>query len=174
MKKSLKRLMGLAAIVGAAGLAVPTTTSFADHQDNGDGWGKFEVEDRRSGYTYRKSETRALQDDEFENPGMIAYDDGEELWNEVDGSEGKSCASCHGDASDSMAGVGNTYPKVYEPIGKLHNLEQRINLCRTENMGADAWKYESPALLASTVYVKRQSLDLPMTPVVDGAAAPFF
>jgi len=59
-----------------------------------------------SGWHYRTESTRALQSDFFENPGMLGVEQGEALWNEVDGTEGKSCASCHNDASVTMAGVG--------------------------------------------------------------------
>ena len=42
-----------------------------------------------------------------------------------------------------MKGVAAVYPKLDEGLGKPINLEQRINMCRTENMKAEAWKYES-------------------------------
>ena len=102
-------------------------------------WGKYQVEDRRSGYTYRTKETRAMQDDDFENPGMALVDEGEALWEEVDGKLGKSCASCHQDASVSMKGVGTVYPKFDKRLGKLKNIEQQINICRTDRMQAKAW-----------------------------------
>ncbi len=99
-------------------------------------WGPYEVGDKRSGYTYAKAETRAIQDDDFENPAMLWVDSGGELWEEVEGEAGKSCASCHGNAAGSMAEVGTTYPVYFEPWKKLMNSEQRINLCRTENTKA--------------------------------------
>ena len=36
--------------------------------------------------------------DDFENPGFIVVEQGEELWGTVDGTEGKSCQTCHNDA----------------------------------------------------------------------------
>jgi sulfur-oxidizing protein SoxA len=42
---------------------------------------------------------------------MLAVEDGEVLWNKVEGTAGKSCASCHGDAAESMKGVGASFPK---------------------------------------------------------------
>jgi len=150
-------------LIGAGGLAAA-----------GEDWGPYQVEDRRSGYTYAKAETRAIQDDDFENPGSIWVDRGEELWSEVEGTAGKSCESCHGDAAESLRGVAARYP-VYDPAkGKLVNLEQRINQCRTERMGAEAWKWESDPLLAMTTYVGYQSRGMPLAVSIDGPAKPYF
>jgi sulfur-oxidizing protein SoxA len=137
-------------------------------------WGKYEVDGRRSGYTYAALETRAMQDDDFDNPGSIWLAKGETLWRTVDGTAGKSCSSCHDDAAVSMRGVGARYPLVDEKRGKLVNVERRINQCRVGAMGATPWPAEAEALLALTTYVKHQSLGMPVSPVIDGAAAPWF
>ena len=137
-------------------------------------WGSYQVEDRRSGYTYAKAETRAIQDDDFENPGMLWVEHGEESWTQVDGDAGKSCNSCHGDALDSMKTVGSTYPVFAKDIGKLENVEDRINRCRTDNMKAKAWKYDSQDMLGMVSYVKRQSFGQPLNVKIDGDAAPWF
>lgn len=137
-------------------------------------WGKYEVEGKRSGYTFMTPETRAIQDDDFANPAFLWVATAEELWTKVDGEAGKSCASCHGDSKESMRQVGATYP-VYAPeLGKLINVEQRINQCRAERMKAKPWKYESNELLGMTAYVKLQARSLPVNPKIDGPAAPFF
>ena len=137
-------------------------------------WGKYQVEDRRSGYTYMTDETRFIQNDDFENPAMLWVERGETLWSEADGEKGKSCQECHSDASDSMKKVGATYP-VYAPeLKKLINVEQRINQCRTERMGAKEWKWESNELLSMTAYVKYQSRGETVAPNVDGPAKPFY
>ncbi len=127
-----------------------------------------------SGYHFAKPDTRAMQDDEFENPGMAWYEIGRELWNKVEGEAGKSCASCHNKAEDSMKGVATRYPIYYEPWKKLMNLEQRINLCRSKNMKAKTWKFDSNQMLGMMIYVKRQSLGMPINVKVDGPAKPFF
>ncbi|MGP1256845.1 MAG: sulfur oxidation c-type cytochrome SoxA [Kiloniellales bacterium] len=127
-----------------------------------------------SGYYFRTPETRELQDDEFMNPAFIWMERAEELWSTADGQAGKACADCHTDAAETMAGVGAGYPKYHEASGKLINLEQRINLCRTENMQAEPWKWESDELLGMTAYVRHQSLGMPVNVAIDGPAAPFF
>ncbi len=135
---------------------------------------KYTADDRRSGYTYMEKETRAIQDDDFENPAMIWVDQGEQLWNEVDGKAGKACASCHKDAGESMKGVATVYPKYDKGTKKLKNIEQQINTCRTERMQAKEWKYESNELLAMTIFVRHQSRGMPVNVSIDDEAAPFF
>ena len=43
-------------------------------------------------------ETRAIQDDDTANPGMLWVLDGEALWKPEDGAAGRACADCHDDA----------------------------------------------------------------------------
>ncbi len=162
---SMRKIAGLAVLLAGMGVVGTAFTSE---------WGRYQVDDRRSGYTYAAPETRAIQADEFQNPGMLWVENGEELWGNVDGAEGKSCQSCHNDAEESMKGVGARYPVFAPELGKLINLEQRINQCRVERMGAQEWKYESDQLLSMTTYVRNQSEGMPVTPVVDGPAKPFF
>lgn len=137
-------------------------------------WGKYQVEDRRSGYTYMTDETRFIQNDDFENPAMLWVERGEAQWSKVEGSAGKSCQECHGDAAASMKKAGATYP-VYAPeVKKMMNLEQRMNQCRTERMGAEAWKWESDPMLSMTSYVRHQSRGQAVEVAVDGPAKEFF
>lgn len=168
MKKTHINLLATIGIaVGVAGFA---SVGVAQTMD----WGAYQVDDRRSGYTYAKAETRAIQDDDFANPAILRVDAGEVLWNKVDGEAGKSCAACHGDATESMRGVATSYPKYDGDSGKLRNIEQQINYCRTERMKAKEWKYESSPLLTMTVFVKYQSHGMPINVAIDGPAAPFF
>jgi len=126
-----------------------------------------------SGYEFRSLETQSLQDDDFENPGYLLLDEGAELWETVDGTEGKSCASCHEDVDESMAGVGSTYPKMVERGGEmvLTNIENQINHCRTENMGAEAWKYDKPGMLGTTILIRNVDRGEPVNVSIDGEAA---
>ncbi|MGI9462362.1 MAG: sulfur oxidation c-type cytochrome SoxA [Aestuariivirgaceae bacterium] len=121
-----------------------------------------------SGWNFRSAETQALQQDDFENPGFLWVEQGESLWQTVDGSAGKSCASCHNDAADSMKGVGAEMPKWDAKLGRPLTMEQRINNCRAENMGAETWKWESSQMLAMTAYVRNQSRGMPVNVQVDG------
>lgn len=127
-----------------------------------------------SGYWFRSDETRAMQDDDFANPGFLLVDRGEELWVQAEGAAGKSCADCHDAAEDSMKGVGARYPVFDAKLGKPINLELRINQCRTERMQAEPWKYESEPLLAMTTFVRNQSHGTPVQVQIDGPMQPFF
>ena len=60
---------------------------------------------------------------------------GEEIWNTVDGTAGKSCASCHGDAAESMKGVGAHYPKWDAKAKRPIDVELQINECRDRAHG---------------------------------------
>ena len=137
-------------------------------------WGKYQVGDIRSGYTYATAATRGIQDEDIMNPAMLWVDQGEDLWSKVDGEAGKACANCHNDAAKTMATVGARYP-VFEPsIGKMMNIEQRINQCRVQRMKAKPFKWESTEMLSVTSYVRYQSRGVPMNVKVDGDAKPFF
>ena len=54
-----------------------------------------DLEELISGYYFQIDQTRAMQDDDMLNPAFLWVDLGQELWGEIDGKAGKSCASCH-------------------------------------------------------------------------------
>lgn len=66
--------------------------------------------ERRSGYDLLSRETRAMQDDDTANPGILWVLDGEALWRAKAGTADKTCADCHGDAHKTMKGVAARYP----------------------------------------------------------------
>jgi sulfur-oxidizing protein SoxA len=133
---------------------------------------RYEVDGRKSGYLFMTEGSRALQDDDFQNPALFALDRGEQLWNQADGAEGKSCAGCH--EITAMAGIAARYPKYDAERGGLVNLELRINDERTRRMKAEPFAYESDDLLALTAFVAHQSRGAPMAVDIDGPARPFF
>jgi L-cysteine S-thiosulfotransferase len=120
--------------------------------------------ERKSGYSFMSPETRAMQDDQTSNPGMLWVLDGETLWKRKQGAAGKACADCHGDASSSMKGVAARYPAYDKSLGRPVNLEQRINLCRVRHQEADPLPYEKHDLLALTAFVAGQSRGMPVAP----------
>jgi sulfur-oxidizing protein SoxA len=128
---------------------------------------------RRSGYDFMGLETRAMQDDDAANPGMLWVLDGEALWSRKPGAAGRSCFDCHGDAHSSMKGVAARYPAFDAARARPVNLEQRINICRTEQQKAPPLAYESKDLLALSAYVGRQSRGLPIEIAIDRRTLPF-
>jgi len=129
--------------------------------------------DRRSGYADMSRETKAMQDDDTANPGMLAVLDGEALWNRKAGATSRSCADCHNDAAESMKGVAARYPAFDTESGKPIDLEERINIERTERQKAPPLRLESDELLALSAYVARQSRGEPIAPPDDERLAPF-
>lgn len=154
-------------------VAVLMSATASHSASAGEDLSSFRKGEIASGYVYAEPETRAMQADDFENPGILWVDQGETLWSEADGEAGKSCQSCHDNPSESMKQAGVTYPKFNKTLGKMQNLEQRINQCREENMKAKPYKYESAQLLAMTSYVRNQSHGMPVNVKVNGEVAPF-
>jgi sulfur-oxidizing protein SoxA len=115
------------------------------------------LSERRSGYSFMGSDTRTMQDDDTANPGMLSVLDGEKLWNRKLGAADKACADCHNDGRASMKGVAAHYPAFDKTLGRPVNLEQRINLCRTNHQQVSPLAYESRDLLALTAFVAQQS-----------------
>ncbi|MEP2978161.1 MAG: sulfur oxidation c-type cytochrome SoxA [Lentilitoribacter sp.] len=140
-----------------------STTAAPSHMEN--------VDTLYSGWHFRSGETQALQLDDFDNPGMVFIDQGIDLFGKVDGSEGKSCQSCHEDVEE-FAGLRTQLPRVED--GQLVSMENLVNDCRTERMGAEAWKWSSTNMTAVTGLIGLQSRGMPMNVKIDGDAAPFW
>lgn len=129
--------------------------------------------ERRSGYADMSPDNRAMQDDDTSNPAMLSVLDGEALWNAKAGGLQKSCADCHGDAKTSMKGVAARFPAFSASAGRPVDLEERINLSRTEDQKAQSFAFESKELLALAAYIALQSRGEPIAPPDDPRLKPF-
>lgn len=127
----------------------------------------------KSGIEFTGAEVRALQNDEFANPGMLWVSRGSALWDQPAGSERRSCATCHG-AVAGMKSVATRYPQYDAGSGGLINLEGRIQQCRERRQNAAPFKYESEELLGLTTLIRMQSQGLPPAINVDGPARAHF
>lgn len=123
-----------------------------------------------SGWVFRSDETQALQMDDFENPGMIFADDARDAWNIAEGSEGKSCADCHGDP-DSLSNARATFPKWNDEAEEVRTLAMQVNGCRTEQMGAEAWKYDGTEMLNMEALLASVARGNPVNVAIDGPVA---
>ena len=159
MTRSLRRWPWVAAMVLAVAIGAHA--------------GDIPANERRSDYDLMGPELRRMQDDDSANPGMLWVLDGEALWRRKEGSTGKSCADCHGEAGLSMKGVAARYPAFDRTLGRPIELEGRINACRTRHQGAEPLAFESKELLSLTAYVARQSKGLPISIADDAATHPF-
>jgi sulfur-oxidizing protein SoxA len=72
-----------------------------------------------------------------------------------------------------MKGVAARYPAVNATAGRPINMDQRINLCRTEQQKAPALAYEGRELLALSAYVGRQSRGMPIDISITEQTKPF-
>jgi sulfur-oxidizing protein SoxA len=124
--------------------------------------GDIPIDKRRSTYEQMSADTKAMQDEDTANPGMLWVLDGEVAWRTKTGAAERSCADCHGEAPNTMKGVGARYPAFDTKRGAPVNIEERINICRTEHQRAPALAFESKELLALSVYVARQSRGMPI------------
>jgi len=166
-----------AALAGVAGMAsaqdsnslniegegIVTEAAAPAHMEN--------VDTVYSGWRFRSQETQALEADDFDNPAFVFVDKGIDLWAKVDGTEGKSCSSCHEDVED-FAGLRTQLPRVEG--GELVTMENLVNECRTDRMGADAWKWSKGNMTAMTALIGLQSRGMPMDVNIEGDAAPFW
>ena len=121
--------------------------------------GEIPQAERRSGYEFMGRETRAMQDDDVTNPALFSLMEGETLWKRKE--NGTACADCHAD----LKGAAARYPALKG--GRLVNLEQQINACRTERQQSPAFAYESRELLALSAYVGKQSRGMPIAVTAD-------
>jgi sulfur-oxidizing protein SoxA len=163
MKAARRRAVALARVAAlAAVLAAAASVVGAD----------IPLDQRRSTYEQMSADTRAMQDEDTSNPGMLWVLDGEALWNAKAGAAGRACSDCHGAAADSMKGVAARHPAYDARRAAPVNLEGRINICRTERQQAAVFPHESKELLALTAYIARQSRGLPID-MSDARLAPF-
>jgi sulfur-oxidizing protein SoxA len=127
----------------------------------------------RSGYEFLTADTQRLQDDDFANPGLLWVEMGQKQWTQPTGATGKSCQSCHGAPLNLRAAAAH-YPSYSAVDGRVINLEQRINRCRTEHLKAAGWAYESPELLAVTTLLSHLAKGRAVEVTVDGPAKESF
>ena len=146
----------------------------------------------KSGREFLGAELRAMQDDDFSNPGLLWVERGQVLWRAQPasaknvgaqpaslngGAKPQSCAGCHGElsgATSSMRGVAARYPAIDRASGRLFNLEDRIRDCRSQRQGQPAPAFESEELLSLTAALSHASRGVPMQVRIDGAAKPAF
>lgn len=137
----------------AASLLVLLSAAFAVHADR--------PTPVKSGIEFASADIRALQADEFANPGMLWVTRGEKLFQE--------CSGCH--AADRMKGVAARYPRIVD--GKLMNLAGRINWCREQKQRLAPFPPESESLLGIGTYLAHGSRGMPVTFTPDPALEPY-
>ena len=124
----------------------------------------------RSGYEYIKQSTRDMQDDDFENPGMLALEQGRQLFNVTPAGREKSCAACHGSEAEDLDVTGIARYPVHNGNG-LVTLQKQINSCR-ENHGDGSLSINHPDLIALETFVRNRAAGEVINVQTDGPMAP--
>ncbi len=128
----------------------------------------------KPGSDFSGSDVRAMQADDFSNPGMLWVVQGEKLWSTKRGRADRSCADCHGDGAVAMKGVAARYPAFDAGAGRVIDLDRRIAMCVAQKQLAEPPAPESADLLAYSAYVTHQSRGMAPRVVIDANTGPAF
>jgi len=125
----------------------------------------------RSGIEFITDETRAMQEDEFANPGYFTVDRGLELFRQKHTKSGKSCVDCHGEEGENF----NTsniarYPLVDAESHKIITLQKRIKNCRS-TISDKPVATDHPELVALETFVRHLAQGELVNVQLDGAAS---
>jgi len=123
-----------------------------------------------SGYAFLAAETRAMQDDEFENPGMVSVDRGAALFREHRPYEEYACADCHGADGDTLDPEKiASYPVYDKTQGGLVTLQEQVNFCWEIHMDRFPLPYDDPDLVALETFVRNRAHGQVIRVQTDGA-----
>ena len=126
-----------------------------------------------SGYVFLDETTRAMQDDDFENPGMLTVDRGSELFNEHREAEEYSCSGCHGeDGAELDTKQIARYPVFNPNLGGLVTLQERVNYCWEISMDRFPLSAGHADLIALETFVRHLARGEKVDVQTDGGMAP--
>lgn len=126
-----------------------------------------------SGYAFIDESTRAMQDDDFENPGMMAVDRGSELFHEHREAEEFSCSNCHGEDGAQLDPKRIARYPVFNPdLGGLLTLQERINYCWEISMDRFPLTAGHSDLIALETFVRNRARGEKVNVQTDGEMAP--
>ena len=122
-----------------------------------------------SGYEYVTDETRVMQDDDFENPGLLTVDRGSELFKQKFKKTNQSCATCHGEEGEKLNTKNIARYPLYESVTKeIVTLQKRISRCRTA-VTDDKLVTDHPDLIALETFVRNRAIGEKVNVKTDGA-----
>ena len=125
----------------------------------------------KSGYEFIKPATRAMQDDDFENPGMLTLEQGQELFNEEQNGISKACSDCHGQDGLEMDTKSIARYPVYDASnGGIVTLQQSISNCRG-NIGRKPLPANHTELIALETFVRNRAAGEAVNVQTDGPMA---
>ena len=123
----------------------------------------------KSGYEYIKAETRATQDDDFANPGLLTVDRGQRLFNIKQDGADRACADCHSEDGEKL-NVKNIarYPVYREDSAEVVTLQKKISRCRNDNTSSKALPTDHPDLVALETFVRNLAIGEAVNVQTDG------
>jgi sulfur-oxidizing protein SoxA len=111
-----------------------------------------------SGYEFLAPETKAMQDDEFENPGLVTVDRGAALFQEHRPHEEYACADCHGEQGETLdLEKIAAYPVFDKNLGGLVTLQEQVSYCWEIHLDRFPLQYDDPDLVALETYVRNRA-----------------
>lgn len=177
MKTVAGYIVGAALLCASSGVAFAQNTPYHNETANivkptSENHPLYEIV---SGIDFRQPQIREMWEDDFSNPGMLSYETGDEVFHEPMGTANASLADVWQEcAGVSVEEAGHTYPRYHDKAGKVITIEQQVNYCLTEVLGAEKWKWESPNMLGVVTYIRHSAKGEPMMVAVDGSAAETF
>ena len=126
-----------------------------------------------SGYQFLDESTQAMQDDEFENPGMTTVDRGAELFHELREAEEYRCADCHDEDGVGLKPSAIARYPVFDPnLGGLVTLQERVNYCWEINLDRFPLTAGDSELVALETFVRHLAKGEPVNVQTDGDMVP--
>ncbi len=126
-----------------------------------------------SGYEFITAETRAMQDDDFANPGLLSVDQGETLFNKKHESSGKSCAQCHGEEGEKLDTKKiASYPIFNRKTKEIVTLQKQIKNCRA-TITDKKLITDHPDLIALETFVRNRAKGEKVNVQTQGEVAKF-
>ena len=149
--KSMSLLIGIL-------LAIPAASAFAG--------------EAKSGYEYIKPASRAMQDDDFDNPGLLTVDQGQRLFNNKQDSADRACAECH-DTDGAGLDTNNIarYPVYNEGAREIVTLQKQISRCRDNTTSGNTLPANHPDLVALETFVRNRAIGESVNVQTDGPVA---
>lgn len=131
---------------------------------------KIAVAEPRSGYEFIKPETRVMQDDDFANPGLLAVERGEELFNEKH-EKGKACANCHGEEGELFNKKRLArYPMYKNRTKEIITLQKRISNCRS-TITDTPLEIDHPDLVSLETFIRNRAHGEKVNVQIEGPVA---
>ncbi|MFM1891223.1 MAG: sulfur oxidation c-type cytochrome SoxA [Pseudomonadota bacterium] len=125
-----------------------------------------------SGYDFLAPDARAMQDDDFENPGMMTVEQGAALFRELRPDEPESCAGCHGQDGEQLDPKAIARYPIYNPnLGGLVTLQDQIHHCWEINLDRFPVDYDHPQIVALEAFVRHRARGETVNVATEGPVA---